>query len=37
MDNWLIFLYYFLLTTKDEEGYVGRVLVSGLSDQGVDK
>jgi hypothetical protein len=37
MDNGLIFLYYFLLTTKDGEGYVGRMLVTGLSVQGVER
>ena len=37
MDNGLIFLYYFLMTTKDGEGYVGRMLVTGLSVQDDEK
>ena len=36
MDNGLIFLYYFLLTMKDGEGYIGRILVTGLNVQGVE-
>ena len=37
MDNGLIFLYRLLLISRDGEGYISRMLVTGLSAQDDEK
>ena len=37
MDNGLIFLYHLLLISRDGEGYISRMLVTGLSVKGVEE
>ena len=37
MDNGLIFPYHYLLITRDEGGYTGQIVVTGLNVRGDEK